>query len=334
MNAWQWAVHTVGHQPAVKRALRPVVHAVEDLVDGPLLAANARLRGMHAGQRAFIVLTGASLNDIDLRVLKGEITLGCSHLHNPWYDERFTTHPLAKRGILQWSERVGQPKRVDLTYYLGFDRMLAWLEAPHRIRHYVEHYQSVVEAFPNATFFLDTADSHLIRKYGLFDGRSVHFIKSKRPMLESAQQSHDLAQRITFRDGSVFALLAIAFHLGFGEIYLCGAGYTYEPLRVFHFYDEPVFRAGQPLTERQAVQDAVFADSGATIAGIRIDGDLERPIWVKHEPVALQHRIAADYARTLGIRIFNIVPAGASSPVYDPISWPEVVERLRRERGA
>jgi len=43
-------------------------------------AVLARLKGVHAGRRAFVIGNGPSLNQLDLRLLRNEVTVGCNGL--------------------------------------------------------------------------------------------------------------------------------------------------------------------------------------------------------------------------------------------------------------
>lgn len=56
-------------------------HAYAESPQGALsTAVLTRLRGTHSGQRAFVIGNGPSLNQLDLRRLQNEITIGCNGL--------------------------------------------------------------------------------------------------------------------------------------------------------------------------------------------------------------------------------------------------------------
>jgi hypothetical protein len=137
---------------------------------------------------------------------------------------------------------------------------------------------------------------------------------------------------MTFRDGSVFAMIAISMYLGFKELYLCGAGYTYQPLRVFHYYDEPLLSRALTGAERDALLEHIRLQ-GVEAHAITGDADAQRPIWVSHQPVDERHTVINRYAQMQGVKIYSVVPDGFESPIYSPVSGRELARRLSVERN-
>ena len=47
-----------------------------------------------------------------------------------------------------------------------------------------------------------------------------------------------------------------------------------------------------------------------------------------HDPNKDKHRILNNYARSQGVKIYNIVPVGFESPIYEKITWQEVESKI------
>ncbi|MGE3343062.1 MAG: hypothetical protein AB7L71_06470, partial [Vicinamibacterales bacterium] len=240
-------------KPDVRRMLRPMVHLAQDLLEGSILEPNRDLQRIHEGQRCFLLLTGASLNRIHLGRLGGERLFGCGRLHDPEGDQYLRHHLLARLGLLHLSREYG-PKRVDLSFYVGGDPMWPLVTPRARRQEQIDHCSAADLAYrsPDCRFFFDSSYRRFLKKHRLLQGRRVHFVKSAGPMLEARRQSHDLTRRITLRDGSFPTMIAIAMYLGFKELYLCGAGYTYYPQDMSHYYDTLRFGLDWPESRRRA----------------------------------------------------------------------------------
>lgn len=295
-----------------------------------VLRSNSALKDLHAGKRCFLLFTGASLNEVDVRALDGELTFGCGHLHNPQDDWRLRYHNLARKGILRLSEKYGAPKRPNLSFHFVSDRIWPLFISANLRETFRLAYMAANDAYdnPETIFFVDAADRRFLRRHRLLEGRRVHYVKPKCPIEEARVQSVDLTKRVTMLDGSIFAMMAIAMYMGFRELYLCGAGYTYRPLRAFHYYDEPVVPKAWPPERRQWLFDQIRQDSGTEPWRIREDGAVERPTWVRWAEPSPVHRIVREFADSQGVRIYNVVPEGFESPVYEAVSWLTVQDRI------
>jgi hypothetical protein len=321
------------HAPGVKAWLRPLLHGLEDLRDGDVLERNRVLRNRHHGGRCFLVLTGASLNDMDVSALNGEWLFGCGRLHNPADDWSLRYHPLGQRGILQLSNRFG-PKRLRLSAYMGADRVWPLLTPPAERQRKIAYYDAADRAYtdPECIFFLDAADRGFLARHSLLERRRVHYTKTLSPILEASVQTHDLTRRITLRDGSLFTMIAAAMYMGFTELYLCGAGYSMYPQDIFHFYGEPVFGADWTAARRQEVIDAIWQDSRTEVLYQRDDGNVVRPRWVRYEDTSDVHFVVNDYAASMGVTIANVVPPGFTSQAYAPVTWADVCRVIGGDR--
>ena len=66
----------------MKRLLKKFYYALEGLKNGDLLKRNETLKGIHEGKRCFILGSGASLNELDLKKLENEYSFGSNFIFN------------------------------------------------------------------------------------------------------------------------------------------------------------------------------------------------------------------------------------------------------------
>lgn len=152
-----------------------------------------------------------------------------------------------------------------------------------------EYYAAIDRYCVNAqTRFLMRADNRaFFERSRIFRGRPVYYVQSAGSMLSAKEQRNDLTGPITFMDGVVFFMIAAAVYMGFAEVYLAGCGYTYSPIQEGHFWRGWDMRQNKPVDPR--------------------------------------HRLMREFAERQGARVYNIVPDGFESPVYEKVSWERVV---------
>ena len=169
-----------------------------------LAQRNTDLNGRHSNQRAFVVGTGPSLSNLDLSLLKGEITFGLNSLFR---------HSC----IEQWSP----------TYYCINDPSW-WLSdgVPGKMNEYLSE---VVSSVPGSTFLVSTEAKESVSAGQLPQDKTrfVHFSGAADdglfdwPRLDSALPgSKNIAQT---------ALLE-ALAMGCNPIYLIGCDHSFETL--------------------------------------------------------------------------------------------------------
>ncbi len=138
-----------------------------------------------------------------------------------------------------------------------------------------------------AKIFLHRSGKRYFDKKGFFKNQDIYYVRSSSQMEEAATLTNDLTKDTTFLDGAIFFMIATSIYMGFKELYLCGCGYTYQPLQSGHFYEN----------------------------------------WTQLDeaPVNHRHRIMKDFADKHGVKIYNVVPDGFESPVYEKISWNQII---------
>ena len=146
-------------------------------------------------------------------------------------------------------------------------------------------------------FFFDISTRDFQKKRGLFKNRLVHYIAARVKKNRDHPEIIDLDQRNDFSFGSLFFMIATSIYMGFKELYLMGMGYTFHPTYYCHFWDN---------------QKAV--DGAKSFESLSIDP---------------RHHDILRIARENGVSIYNVVPEGFKSPVYNEIGIDKIYELIK-----
>lgn len=302
---WKKSKEIIKKNQILAPFLRYLWNVWEDFNDGNILETNLELKNKFKGKRCFLVLTGASLRTFDLSLLKNEYTFGCNFLYK---------HP-------KFSE-------VDFSFYTDVDILsnLMALEAlgiP-GLENIAEYFGNIEKASPNPNtlFFFRTDTKRFFKKNGLFRDRRVHYVKSLLPMQDAKIQINDLTNRITFLDGGVYFMMAAAIYMGFSELYLIGAGYTYSPIYQLHFYDTTSFP--KTLSKEEIERKLSSLHPNTEVLGMEEDESNYYPRLVTRDFNNEKYKIAKCEAEKQGVRIINVVPDGFESPVFEKISMTDL----------
>ena len=316
----------------IKDLLRPGYYFCKDFFDLPgrkRLKENIILNDLYLGKRVFLLLTGASLQQININKLKNEYTFsaGFIFLHKDIGKTNLTFYmdidpsKIFRAGLPQWPESHLGP--------LGYEGI-------------VQFYREIDERLGNKTILILHSDNYKrIEINNLFQDKIKYYVKSKKHLhlIEGVPYKiiADLTRRSISGGGAVFFSILTMMYMGFKEIYLCGAGYTYEPMYYLHFYDNFVFpksmgREKAEIEARKAID--ILSEKHSSkfeYYGLFEKDDLYRSVCVirkDYDPNKDKHRILNNYARSQGVKIYNIVPGGFESPIYEKISWQEVESKI------
>ncbi len=156
--------------------------------------AIARFKNMHKGERCVIIGNGPSLNEVDLRKLKDEYTIGVN-------------------GIFYAAERMG----FDLSYYLVEDTAVM-ADNVEAIRNYkAGHkffpsiYRNQIGEAPNVTYFM----------------MNRGFYAPSSPAYCIPRFSTDPTQRMYSGQSVTIINLQVAYYMGFSEVVLIGMDFSY-----------------------------------------------------------------------------------------------------------
>lgn len=317
----------------IKDLLRPGYFFLKEILyphGRKRLKKNIFLKDLYRGKRAFLLLTGESLQQIDINNLKNEYTFGTGFI---FLHEDF--------------------EKINLTFYMDTEPSKSFCPSnpswpkshlgPLGHKGILTFYREIDERFKNKTILILNNDNfEYIENNNLFKDKTKYFIKGKNDLHTFKGKEYkiivDLTRRSTSGSGSIFNSIIILIYMGFKEIYLCGAGYTYTPTYQLHFYDNYAFpkSLGNVKAENEAkkVVGSHNKERSTNIEyyGIMKKGDVYRGIYVqkvkKGNVNRKKHMVLNEYSRLQGVKIINIVPNGFESPVYEKITWEEVVNNV------
>lgn len=318
----------------LRPVIRPFYYYVKDSPLFPyskkLMNRNSMLKNKFVGRRCFALLTGESLNCIDISKLKGEYTAGIGFL---FLDKNIIDLPLSffmncevgkamdkAPGSINWPEKI-IPSGGKNQGFIFLKKMK---------EHFIDN---------GTVTFLNANKISYYKKTGFFHfgEPNVFYIKSNPNFFSAKDPSLDITKRFDGGEGGVFNLILLLIYMGFKEIFLVGAGYTYEPVYLLHYYDNPVYPKdlGREKAEIEARKYIEVRNQEADIVleyyGLLEKRDHYRMICVQrksHTNHKNQHEILNNFAKTQGVKIHNIVPEGFESPIYEKISWTEVEKKL------
>jgi hypothetical protein len=157
-----------------------------------------KLKNKHKGERVFIVANGPSLQDINMNLLKNEITIGCN-------------------GIFSEFEKWG----FHTTYYITEDVVQTELRA---------------KEINDLKGPIKFAGIHNSKSFNLFTDMIFFYVPLRRDMgyyyeLDTYPQfSRDFASIVHHGATVTYLMLELAFHLGFKEVYIIGLDHNYGKL--------------------------------------------------------------------------------------------------------
>ncbi|SRR5258706_5804999 len=166
-----------------------------DLLPDSLLSRNAKFKGIHRGERCFILGSGHSILTQDLTKLSGEIVMTQNHFHA--HNDIKTISPKYHVLVPKY-----QPKEYDGDWNTWLDTMEEKLPA-------------------NTIFFLGTNTKYLVDKRANMASRS-YYIKPGYWSYLMTKGKVDISRLMMHVPTVITECIAIAIYMGFSEIYLTG----------------------------------------------------------------------------------------------------------------
>jgi hypothetical protein len=279
---------------------------------GHLLENNETLRDEHKGETANIFATGVSLLDIDLTKYNDSLTLSCNNIF---------LHP-------DFSD-------FNLDYYVAGVPYRRWRQLSPRFTHKDHH-----KFFANVNSYFSEKDTvHLynatMQKYlhdrNFLKDKDVYYFLRKGSLQEANEQHIDYRFPITFADGALSLMIALAIFMGCKVINLFGCGFTYMPPQAFHFYDCLLLSKNFPNEQLEEI----ISDFGVTHpeTDIRLLDYKIRPLNpekllvdfsiphgleesdVENDIYSIHRHIKA-FTDAQSVKIINHVPDGYKSHIY------------------
>ena len=261
----------------VKKSVKPLYKYIQYWLYRSFLNKNHVLHHKYLGKRIFILGDGASLNDINLRYLHDEYTMGCNYImvHKDFAQLNLDFYALASshRSLTRLNDPGRQPPPTG-----NFEKAL-YLLSENTIGTHTQ-------------FFFDVSVKKMIEKR-FFPNHEIFYMMSGNDLRAGEPIQLDLTQPLSMMASSLYFMIALALSMGFTEIYLCGCGYTYSPRQVGHFYDD----------------------------------------WTNKEETEVDYKnwILKEAAQQNNAIIYNVVPDGFQSPVYQPVHVSKLEEILARK---
>jgi len=336
------------HKKIIKEVVKPYYHSIKDAFDfrgKRLLEKNSSIKTLFCGKRCFLVCPGASLEQIDVTKLKDEYTAGIG-----WIG----LHKAIENINLKMFLRSIPIKSIN-TCTAYPDYYYNAICSGHKDKTYETRYreackQNIDRAYlflkilddvlvKGAFVFIHPNDYKFITNRSLFENKNVYYIKIlntfNRHKKNIQDVSIDFTKRFIGGTGAVFNSILTLIYMGFREIYLCGAGYTYSPAYELHFYDNYVFpkECGYEKASELAKSIVDIHNkkhySNMEYFGLFEKDNVYKGIYVSkgrnNSADMNEHRVISKYAKSEGVKIYNIVPEGFESPIYEKISWEDVV---------
>lgn len=241
--------------------------ATPDLLPRNVLAANASLKNRYRGQRCFIVGNGPSVKQIDLPRLRGEAVFSVS---NGYLHEDYATMAPAYHCVPQIT--YGRMTEADVvSWFCEMDRGIG-----------------------RAELFLNETEATLVRQYGLFPKRTVHYLALRNSFDDLGDRRIiDLTGPVPRVESVPVMTLTIALYMGFKEIVLLGIDHD-------HFKTGRYVYAFAP--QAQKGKDSTVKDSGEVAISRYDDFQSLARLW-------RQYRVLRDIAQANGVSIVNASPS-------------------------
>ena len=74
--------------------------------------------------------------------------------------------------------------------------------------------------------------------------------------------------------------------------------------------------------------NSIYSGEGWTVFQKKINKEFLQPDWIDNEDVTLQHRRVKEFALEHGVKIYNVVPDGFESPIYEKVTWDYVKQHV------
>jgi hypothetical protein len=293
--------------------------------DKYLVKRNKILKNRHKGKRGFVIASGDSISQIDLNLLSNEITFGIGFMFaHPLINSLnlnyfYSTEPgPALDNPTHWTEH-DWPKSLDCKSKVGKGKLYLNFVRDELLNNGVQ-------------IFLDHNKINYYKENDLFDilNSNIFFLSSYNGLHIKNSPNIELTSRFIGGGGSIYNTILIMIYMGFSEIFLIGAGYTYNPRYEMHFYNN--YRFNKSMGNKKAHDIAVSTakdhncmhGSDIYLYSLIEKDNYYHPIYIsdyEEDQNANKHSILNNLANNKGVKIYNIVPEGFSSPIYSQVTW-------------
>lgn len=163
------------------------------------------------------------------------------------------------------------------------------------------------------TVWLSTSARHYVatpRLYNdfntgdLFAGVDMRYVRNAGDFSQEGVVRTDFSQVCNVAQGTMTFCIFLAIYLGYKKIYLLGSDYSKTPILLGHFYD--------------GVRQEVTPETLNEIAKSDVCGRTDA-----------RARAMNEYAKAVGVEIYNVVDEGFASPEFQSVDYVEVEKQCR-----
>jgi hypothetical protein len=234
-----------------------------------ILQNNTVYKDIHKGERCFILCSGPSINELDLKKLKNEKSISCSRHHQ---------HP-------------------DYAIYAPQYHCVPQVTTQHNINEdlALRLFEETDQCIGKAILFAHTDDYAFIQKKGLFSGRTVRYVHAHLGEDELGMYVPDLTKTVYSITSVPIMALQIALYMGFSSIILLGVEHDSFITNKYEYFYENNIMAGKDF--------CVNADATMNRQGFprSMEFSALSTLWRQYEYLH-------SYAQTQGTVIVNATP--------------------------
>jgi len=207
----------------------------------PLIRRNRKFENRHAGQSCYVLGNGASLKGMDLARFSDRISIGCNSL---FVHQDFN--------------------QLDCRYYFLPAAFLF-----HRYRKYYgswqrnymgDLYRKKVLAHSAVSFFTSLSNWVGLRADNLY--YTHHFGSRAWDFGRASVDGH-----FSFMQGGIYAMIGLAFFMGFESITLVGCDYAFSPRYGSHFFEKGL---GQKIEDEEEIYGGDFFSDCSKVLNLSI----------------------------------------------------------------
>lgn len=190
-----------------------------------LCRPNSRFKGIHQGERCFILCNGPSVKKQDLLPLKDEIVFSVSSGYH-------------HKDYLAIQPKYHCVPRISFSKYLQPRDVIPW-------------FKEMDEGIGTAELFFDAAEEPLIRENKLFGARRINYVYSGAYRSDTDNKIIDISKKIPGVTTVPVMCMMIALYMGFKNIYLLGVDNDYWKTGEYKYFFEPTALKGKDQCMRE-----------------------------------------------------------------------------------
>ena len=315
----------------LKELLKEPYFFIHDLIFqkyNSYLEKNIELKNKYLDKRCFLLLPGESLTYLNLKHLRNEYTAapGFFFLHKDF--DNLEVNFMFNSGMGQGLKRKGKD------YYHNWPEQYLPSDGKYDPKLFFYYLMKKINNKSPKWFLNHDYIKYYskIRQFDIEDER-IYYLKMLNLFHKKYYKKIDLTKRFVGGGAAIINSILVLIYMGFKEIYLCGAGYTYDPIFHQHFYDN--FVVDGKLSKEHArieilnlIANSIDKDILQLKDIILYEKNWRAVCTRKHANNNYTNLLIKlkDVAGANGTMIYNIVPDGFSSPVFKTIRWNQVIE--------